>query len=86
MAAEEPKDFAVGGGQFTNLPADTAVTAGTAQFEAGGTVNLTFPATCAAQGHLVSKVDCVQVLNDTQAKFTSVVTKSTGFFATVFGR
>jgi hypothetical protein len=85
-------DFAVGGGQIFNqfvacqenfavnghAPDDVAV-AGTAN----GTVNLSFPGTCATPGHLVTKVDCLDVNGDT-ADMTSTVTKSTGLFTAFF--
>jgi hypothetical protein len=95
-AAEGPKDFAVGGGRFFNqfvgcdenfainghAPDDV-----TGVDTANGTIQMTFPGTpasCTATGHLVAKVDCLDVTGNT-ADMTGEITKSTGVFTTFGG-
>jgi hypothetical protein len=82
-------DYAVGGGRLMtpcglkNLALSAHVNNGTMTQGVGGTFNLTLPATNCGGGHLVSKVDCLQVWGP-QAKFTALVTKSRGYFANLF--
>jgi hypothetical protein len=51
----------------------------------GGTFNLTNPDSVCTPGHVVSKIDCVQVgVSPGRAQLTAVVTQSDGIFATTY--
>jgi len=95
--ANGPKDFAVGGGRIFvgprsfNFAASAHATSDAPpvipQQGVGGTVNFT---ETASNGHLDTKVDCFvspapsQPTTPGSAQATAVVTKSTGFFASIF--
>jgi hypothetical protein len=72
-----------------HVPSGTPVTSGTPQPKAGGTFNLSSPQSTATAcgsepGHLVAKIDCLQVSPDSppgSATATAKITKSTGVFA-----